>query len=378
MSSARASGAAPRVVYFGFPVRSHTVPSLALIRKLVERGAAVDYYSPAVWSAPVESAGARFVAYGASCDLASNPAPAMSVDAYVSTITALASELNPGLVDAARGADSVIFDASACWGRAAANAAGAPAVSFATTFAFTIPMLRMMGVRDSEQLALLVPAADLKIVCTSREFQPAGHALDESYVFAGPLIDDRPCVGEVVAKSSSRPLAYVSLGTLFTRDQDLLLKMAEALSTAGYEAIVALGGNHSACTAAWPPNVRAFPFVDQMAALRLADLAVTHAGMASMSEVMSSGVPAIAIPQAVDQFLVAKRAASLGAAVIVDSGSGISSALSDALAQLRGNATRMRTAAARIAHSFSNVTPMDEIADRVLALAKRSKGVAGE
>jgi UDP:flavonoid glycosyltransferase YjiC (YdhE family) len=360
-------------VYFGFPVRSHAVPSLALIRKLVERGAAVDYYSTAAWTAPVESAGARFVAYEASCEIASNPQPAMSVGAYVNVIAALASELDTGLADAARGADVIIFDASACWGRAAANAAGAPAVAFATTFAFTRPMLQMMGVRDPEHLAMLVPAADLKIICTSREFQPAGHALEESYIFAGPLIEERPRAGEVVTKVSSRPLAYVSLGTLFNRNQDLLLKIAESLSAAGYEVVVALGRNNSACTAVWPPNVRAIPFVDQMSVLRLADLAVTHAGMASMSEIMACGVPAIAIPQAVDQFLVAKRAASLGAAVIVDSGSGIDAALG----QIRENATRMRDAARSIAHSFSNATPIDEIADRVLAFATHSAGVAG-
>lgn len=372
MNSAGAISAVPRVVYFGFPVRSHTVPSLALIRKLVERGAAVDCYSTAAWSAAVESAGARFVAYSASCEIAGSPEPAMSVGAYVSTIAALASELTPGLADAVHGADVVVFDASACWGRTAAQAAAVPAVAFATTFAFTRPMLQMIGVREPEHLAMLVPAADLKIICTSREFQPVGHALDESYIFAGPLIDNRPRAGEVVTKASSRPLAYVSLGTLFNRNQDLLLKISESLSGAGYEVIVALGGNNSLNTAAWPPNVRAIPFVDQMSALRLADLAVTHAGMASMSEIMACGVPVIAIPQAVDQFLVAKRAASLGAAVIMDPGSDVIAAL----VQIRGNETAMRNAAHRVAHSFSNVTPMDEIADRVLALAARSTGVA--
>jgi UDP:flavonoid glycosyltransferase YjiC (YdhE family) len=359
-------------------VRSHTVPSLVLIRKLVERGAAVDYYSTASWRAPVESAGARFVPYGAPCDIASNPEPAMSVGAYVSTIAALASQLTPGVADAARDADVVIFDASASWGRTAAQTAGRPAVAFATTFAFTRSMLQMMGVREPEQLAMLAPAADLKIICTSREFQPVGQALDDSYVFAGPLIADRPRVGEVVAKISSRPLAYVSLGTLFNRNQALLLKISESLAAAGYEVVVALGGNNSACAAGWPPNVRAIPFVDQMSALRMADLAVTHAGMASMSEIMACGVPAIAIPQAVDQFLVAKRAAALGVAVIVDSGSGISAALSAALVQIRKNAAGMRNAARRIAESFPNATPMHEIADRVLALPTRSKGLTSE
>lgn len=354
-----------RVAYFGYPVRSHTIPSLALVRSLVERGAKVDYYSTPDWSAQIESIGARFIPYDRSREIVGQPAPALSVEEYAEIIGALTAELDPTLTNAARDVDVVLFDATANWGVAAAHRAGVPSVSFATTFAFTKPMLQLMKIREPRHLDILVPPAELKIICTSREYQPIGQALGDGYIFAGPLIDDRPRAGELIRKTGSRPLAYVSLGTLFNLDGDLLLKIATSLSAAGYEVIVALGGNSSALAFEWPEHVRAYPFVDQLSALRIADLAVTHAGMASMSEIMSCGIPAIAVPQAVDQFLVARRTESLGAAVTI----GRDSDIAEVLARIRQNESAMRGAARRIAQSFSTVTLIGEIADRVLTLA---------
>jgi UDP:flavonoid glycosyltransferase YjiC (YdhE family) len=359
-------------VYFGYPVRSHTIPGLALVRSLVDRGAKVDYHSTPDWSAQVQSTGARFIPYRLTRDIGGPPAAALSVEEYADIVSALSAELNPTLTDAAGEADLVIFDVSAHWGVAAAHRAAVPAVSFATTFAFTRPMLQLMQIRDPRRLDILAPPADLKIVCTSREYQPVGQSLGDDYVFAGPLIDQRPRAGQLVGKTGSRPLAYVSLGTLFNLNGDLLLKVARSLSLAGYEAIVALGGNSSAMALEWPEHVRAFPFVDQISALRAADLAVTHAGMAGMSEIMSCGIPAIAIPQAVDQFLVARRTESLGAAVTIGRDSDIEATLPAALARVRQNESAMRAAAQRIAQSFTAVTPLREITDRVLTLAARS------
>jgi UDP:flavonoid glycosyltransferase YjiC (YdhE family) len=346
-----------RVVYFGFPVRSHTVPSFALVRNLAERGAAVDYYSTPAWRSQIESAGGRFFPYGVSCDVLGQPAPDMSVEAYAETIAAFAEDLRSSLAGAAREADAVIFDVSAHWGCLAARDAGLPAIAFATTFAFTRPMLQLMRVRDPRHLDILIPSALLSIICTSREYQPVGQAFGDNYIFAGPLIAERPCSGEVISRTGSRPLAYVSLGTLFNRDGELLLRIAGSLSTAGYEVVVA-----TSCDAEWPEHVRSYRFVDQMSALRAADLAVTHAGMASMSEIMSCGIPAIAIPHAVDQFLVARRTESLGAAVMISRDSGIETALG----HIRQHEPAMRAAARRIADSFANVTPLGEIAGRIL------------
>jgi UDP:flavonoid glycosyltransferase YjiC (YdhE family) len=159
------------------------------------------------------------------------------------------------------------------------------------------------------------------------------------------------------------------MGTIFNRDLQLFRAIAEKLSAAGWQVAVSMGNPAGQDIEAWPPHVRAYPFVDQLAALELADLAVTHGGMATVSEIMACGVPAIIHPQAADQFLVARRAATLGAAVVVDDAEDVSGAWDAAIARIRAGRSTMVAAAARVAQSFSEVTPIKVAADRVLQLA---------
>jgi len=53
----------PRVVYFGYPVRGHTAPSLPIVAELARRGVDIDYYSLPTLKPLIEDVGARFVAY---------------------------------------------------------------------------------------------------------------------------------------------------------------------------------------------------------------------------------------------------------------------------------------------------------------------------
>jgi MGT family glycosyltransferase len=58
--------------------------------------------------------------------------------------------------------------------------------------------------------------------------------------------------------------------------------------------------------------------VPQLAVLAHAAAFVTHAGMGSSAEALWSGVPCVAVPQAVDQFANAARLAELGVGVVLD------------------------------------------------------------
>jgi MGT family glycosyltransferase len=64
-----------------------------------------------------------------------------------------------------------------------------------------------------------------------------------------------------------------------------------------------------------PDGVEVHPSVPQLAVLRHARAFVTHAGMGSTVEALWSGVPTVAIPQAVEQLANAARIAELGAGV---------------------------------------------------------------
>jgi UDP:flavonoid glycosyltransferase YjiC (YdhE family) len=352
-------------VFFGFPARSHTVPSLPLVRELTRRGVEVEYYSTEAFRGLITSAGARFAAYPAICETLADPA---DIDGHVQRLIAVSREILPVLSAGMKPHTKLtMFDASALWGRTLARQIGAPAVASITTFAFTRSMVQLLGISDADSLDVLVPEADLKIVYTSRFFQPGGRFLDDRHLFVARPVERRPRAGSSIA--------YVSLGTIFNRDIDLLKRIAGHLSEGGRRVIVSLGDAARPVPGGWPSNVEVYPFVDQIAALAQADLAVTHGGMGSVSEALACGVPLIVVPQGVDQFLIASRAAGLGASITVDAAAP-DSAWRAALARIETERASFLAAAARIGESFSDTMSIPTVVDRLLDLMSKQKTYA--
>lgn len=382
----------PNLAFFGFPLRGHTAPSLALVAALTRRGARVDYYSLPAFKPLVESVGGRFIPYRGGCEaLLTSPVDSSE---HLARNLAVADTLLPLLLAEMTPAPAlVLFDASAIWGGILARRLGLPSVCSVTTFAFNRQLLKLLNAplpaawsqptferlnlaydaKLQDHLDLLAPAADLKVIYTSRAFQPAGRFLDDRHLFVGPLVDERPRDGARAEATGQRPMAYVSLGTLFNRDLAMLLQISQVLVERGWQVIVSLG-DAAATTGSWPEHVQAYPFVDQIGVLAQAQLFVTHGGMNSVSEALSQAVPMIVVPQAVDQHLVAKQAANLGAAVVIERDAVSAESLSAALATVERDRQAFGAAATRLRSSFAEGTPLVEVVDRVLALADPSHG----
>jgi MGT family glycosyltransferase len=375
------------VVYFGYPVRGHTTPSLPVIAELVRRGVEVDYYSLPACRTLIESADARFVAYPPSCE-GLLTIPVDSSEHLARNLAATQELLAPLLAGLDPAPELVMFDGSALWGGIIARRLGRPCVASITTFAFNRPMLQLIsapvptawskpaferlndehGANLRDHLDMMAPIADLRLVYTARGFQPAGRFFDASYLFLGPLLDQRPRDGARAQATGSRPLAYVSLGTLFNQDHALLLKVSEALADGGWQVIVSLGDAAATQQQPWPEHVQAHAFVDQIGVLKQAQLFVTHGGMNSVSEALAHAVPMIVIPQAVDQHLVARHTANLGAAVVIEPDAVSTHSLAAALARIAADRARFEAAARRVQHSFTEVTGVADAVDQALAL----------
>lgn len=83
-----------------------------------------------------------------------------------------------------------------------------------------------------------------------------------------------------------------------------------------------------------PPNVEVHRWVPQLAILEQADAFITHAGMGGSSEGLFTGVPMIAVPQAVDQFTNADRLVELGVARRIDTPDATAALLRTTLTEL--------------------------------------------
>jgi UDP:flavonoid glycosyltransferase YjiC (YdhE family) len=359
------------ISWFGFPLRSHTVPSLPVVSALVHAGASVTFHTTDRYRAIVEPTGARVVSYPPICEQLER---GKDLRAHVRDVVSISGAIAPALAASAPPADLVVFDASAYWGRAVARAHGTPSASSVTTFVFTRSMLQLMGrsaaLTDTD-IDVLATAGDLKIAYTSKAFQPAGNFLDDTHLFVGPLLENRRRDGVRIEPEGPRPLAYVSLGTLFNDNIPLLQRIAAQLSAAGWQVVVSLGSAGASAGGEWPPHVRAYPFVDQLAVLAHARLVVSHGGLQTVTESLALGVPLIIIPQDVDQHVVGQRAAGLGAAIVLQDKTMALADLAAALSRIESGRRQFERAAAAIGQSFAEGMPLTVASQRLLALPAR-------
>lgn len=358
----------PRIAWFGFPLRSHTVPSLPVVAALVRAGAAVTFHTTAAHGAMVEATGATVRAE----PLLEDRIPAEAdLRTLVRTLAAIRAEIVPALLAGGAAPELVIADASAPWGRDVAAAHGCPCASSVTTFVFTRSMLRLIGANawmSDADIDLLATSGDLKLIYSSARFQPGGAFLDDSHLFVGPLLEGRRRDGVRLLPEGARPLAYVSLGTIYNADVGLLERIAAQLAQAGWQVIVSLGSEAGHPFRAPSPHVRVVPFVDQLAVLEHASLVVSHGGLQTVTEALAHGVPLIVLPQDVDQHLVARRAAGLGAAVVLETTPVSADAFAAALARFEAERPRLAQGAAAIGQSFTAVMPLEAAVQRLLDL----------
>jgi len=111
-----------------------------------------------------------------------------------------------------------------------------------------------------------------------------------------------------------RPLVYASFGTTFGSRRVELRAIAEACATLPVQLVISLGGAEPCQEhAAFPGDPIVVRYAPQRELLSRAAVAITHAGLNTVLEALSAGVPLLAMPIAGDQFGVAARIVYRGA-----------------------------------------------------------------
>ena len=264
----------------------------------------------------------------------------------------MAERMIPWMTEQLRssGADVVLRDTLAQYGRYAAYEAGLPQVAFSAAMACPRgirPALRSMPVALAQLAAGTPNALRLQrvsrrleqrygahmrgsvevlggrygcttLVGTSRGLQipPEGLA-GEDVRFVGPLrAASAPAGGEepaLAALGDEEELVYVSLGTVFENRPAFVRDAARALARPGRRVVLSVGRIARQALGALPTGVTAHAHVDQLAVLRRADLFITHGGFNSVQEGLVAGVPLLVFPQMQEQVLSADRVSELGA-----------------------------------------------------------------
>lgn len=143
--------------------------------------------------------------------------------------------------------------------------------------------------------------------------------LPDSFHYVGPLrspgAQDIPFPWE---KLNGRPLIYASVGTLQTGKSWMLRCFAEACCKLDVQLVMAHGGAlDQAAASPLPGDPIVVPFAPQRELLAHAALAVSHAGLNTVLDALSFGVPVVAVPIAFEQPAIASRLARCGAGYVI-------------------------------------------------------------
>lgn len=147
---------------------------------------------------------------------------------------------------------------------------------------------------------------------TPREFDFPGDHWPHQFHYTGPWHDptSRPAIDFPWERLTGEPLVYASMGTLMNGSRPAFQALIDAAEAPGRQLVVSLG-NHVSPRDLQPPSTSTILVnkVPQLELLDRASLCITHAGLNTVLESLSRGVPMVCIPVALDQPGIAARVA---------------------------------------------------------------------
>lgn len=151
----------------------------------------------------------------------------------------------------------------------------------------------------------------LQISQQPQSFDFPRHALPSCFHYVGPL---RRATSEEIPfpwhKLDGRPIVYASLGTLQNGKHQVFHRFAEACHGLDVQLVITHGGGLDAAAASsFPGDPLVVSYAPQLDVLSRASLTLTHAGLNTVLDSLSHGVPLIAVPITYEQPAIASRVA---------------------------------------------------------------------
>ncbi len=152
------------------------------------------------------------------------------------------------------------------------------------------------------------------------EFEFPRQLLPQCFHFTGPYFNSksREPVAFPFERLTEQPLIYASLGTIQNGLMWIFHHIAEACAGMDAQLVISLGGSSSfELSQLLPGSPIVVKYAPQLELLQRATLTITHAGLNTVLESLSNGVPMVAIPITYDQPGVAARIAWTGSGEVV-------------------------------------------------------------
>lgn len=169
---------------------------------------------------------------------------------------------------------------------------------------------------------IFTPNKFKKLILTSKYFHLRPEDTDETCYFLGPHIEKRAVDTSFnFKKDENKKLLFISLGTIFGKDLEFYHRCIEAFRDSDeYQVIMSVGKfvDIDQYFDEIPSNFSIYNYVPQTQLLEQVDVFITHAGFNSTSEGLASGASLVLVPQAVDQFDVARVVERLNAGIALN------------------------------------------------------------
>lgn len=313
-----------KILFINLPYYGHVVPTIGLVQELVKQGCQVTYMLPFGWEERIAGSGADFYGYENHRQLAEQMKNAWAAAEKI-----------------AEQYDLILYEQFFFLGKHLAEKFDKPAVRVFTapatnetlmaeyisrgpmsifrhkwiTKAFTKDIAGSIPLKTDNWLdEILQNPPELNLVYTLRQYQPYEEEFPEArYLFLGPSMYERR-EPEFDFKKGSRPVIYISLGTIVRGASGFFRKCIEAFRDEDVDVIISAGVKFDVRKLKdVPENIHIYPSVPQVEVLHMADVFVTHGGMNSISESLAAEVPMVVIPFASDQPVNADSVERLGA-----------------------------------------------------------------
>lgn len=180
--------------------------------------------------------------------------------------------------------------------------------------------------RQTKKLSLILDNPDSfssRIAIISQQppsFEFPRKSLPKYFHFTGPFLNPalRKPVDFPFDKLTGQAIIYASLGTVQNRLLWIFQTIAEACVGIDAQLVISLGGSEKPeSLPELPGNPIVVEFAPQLKLLQKAALTITHAGLNTVLESLSNGVPMVAIPITNDQPGVAARIVWTGTGELV-------------------------------------------------------------
>lgn len=144
-------------------------------------------------------------------------------------------------------------------------------------------------------------------------------ALPDCFHYVGPLRNTSPrAVPFPYERLDGRPLIYASLGTMQNRRERVFQRIAQACAALDVQLVLSHGGGmRDEAVRALPGSPLVVSYAPQLELLARAKLTITHAGLNTVLDALSNGVPLVAIPIAHEQPAIAARIRWTGTGEVV-------------------------------------------------------------